>query len=93
MEYIPKNYVSILPLLGKLIILRDVYSKNMGFNNYYEFISEKNEEETENIQQLITDLNDKLHSLILVITSLFVSACSLFMALKMNDSSRPKSDN
>lgn len=55
-----KNHIAILPLLGKLIILRDVYAKHMGFNNYYEFISEKNVEETENIQQLITDLNDKL---------------------------------
>ncbi len=55
-----KKYVDILPLAGKLLILRNIYAKNIGFNNYYELISEKTEEETEEIQQLITDLNLKL---------------------------------
>jgi Zn-dependent oligopeptidase len=55
-----KRYVDILPLTGKLLILRSIYAKNIGFNNYYELVSEKTEEETEEIQQLITDLNLKL---------------------------------
>ena len=55
-----KKYVDILPLIGKLLILRNIYANNLGFNNYYLLCSEKTEEETEDIQQLITDLNSKL---------------------------------
>lgn len=55
-----KKYMSILPLVGKLIILRDTYSKYMNTPSYYYLQSEKTEEETYNIQQLITDLNNKL---------------------------------
>jgi Zn-dependent oligopeptidase len=59
-EKFMKKYISILPLVGKLIILRDAYARYMQYPSYYYLVSEKTEEETENIQQLITDLNDKL---------------------------------
>jgi hypothetical protein len=55
-----KSYTTILPLIGKLIILRDTYAKYMNSESYYYNISEKTVEETENIHQLITDLNNKL---------------------------------
>jgi Zn-dependent oligopeptidase len=55
-----KKYTDILPLIGKLIILRNVYANHIGFDNYYLMCSEKTEEETEHIQNLITDLNIKL---------------------------------
>jgi hypothetical protein len=55
-----KRFNQILPLIGKVLILRDTYAKYMSYSNYYEFISEKSDEETEIIQQLITDLNMKL---------------------------------
>ncbi len=55
-----KKYTDILPLIGKLILLRNVYANHIGFDNYYLMCSEKTEEETEHIQHLITDLNLKL---------------------------------
>jgi len=55
------RFNQILPLIGKVLILRDSYSKYMGYQNYYEMNSEKTVEETEIIQQLITDLNAKLN--------------------------------
>jgi len=59
-EKFMKKYISILPLIGKLIILREAYARNMGFTSYYYLTSEKTQEETENIQNLISDLNIKL---------------------------------
>ena len=59
-EKFMKIYISILPLIGKLIILRGAYAQHMGYPSYYYLTSEKTEEETDNIQHLITDLNDKL---------------------------------
>lgn len=55
-----KVYNDILPLVGKLLILRNIYSKYIGYDNYYLFISEKSNDETEEIQELVTDLNNKL---------------------------------
>jgi Zn-dependent oligopeptidase len=55
-----KKYTDILPLIGKLVLLRNVYANYIGFDNYYMMQSEKTEEETEHIQNLITDLNIKL---------------------------------
>lgn len=57
-----KKYIDMLPLIGKLLLLRNVYAKSLNFNNYYEFCSEKTNEETDELQNLITDLNDKLDS-------------------------------
>ena len=54
------RFNKILPLIGKVLILRNTYSKHMEYSNYYYMISEKTNEETEIIQQLITDLNIKL---------------------------------
>jgi len=54
------RFNKILPLIGKILILRNTYSKHMEYSNYYYMISEKTNEETEIIQQLITDLNIKL---------------------------------
>lgn len=54
------RFNQILPLIGKVLILRNTYAKYMGYLNYYEMFSEKTIEETEIIQQLITDLNLKL---------------------------------
>ncbi len=53
-----KRYTDILPVIGKLIILRSVYSKHLGFDTYYEMSSLKSLEETENIKSLIFDLNE-----------------------------------
>lgn len=55
-----KKYIDILPLIGKLLLLRSIYAKSLNFNNYYEFCSEKTNEETDELQNLISDLNDKL---------------------------------
>jgi Zn-dependent oligopeptidase len=55
-----KKFINVLPLIGKLLILRDAYAKNSGFNTFYEMISKKNDEETEHIHNLIKDLNVKL---------------------------------
>lgn len=55
-----KRYADILPVIGKLIILRSVYSKHLGFDTYYEMSSLKSEEETNNIKTLIYDLNENL---------------------------------
>jgi Zn-dependent oligopeptidase len=55
-----KRYIDILPVIGKLIILRSVYSKHLGFDTYYEMSSLKSLEETENIKSLIFDLNENL---------------------------------
>ena len=40
------RFNQILPLIGKVLILRDSYSKYMGYQNYYEMNSEKTIEET-----------------------------------------------
>lgn len=55
-----KKFINILPLAGKLIILRDAYAKNLGNNNFYELISGKSTEETNNIHELIKDLNSQI---------------------------------
>lgn len=55
-----KKFIQILPLAGKLLVLRNAYSKNLGYDNFYDMISGKSNEETENIQQLIIDLNSKI---------------------------------
>jgi hypothetical protein len=55
-----KKYINILPLIGKLLILRNAYSKNLGYKNFYDMVATKNEEETENIQDLLKDLNTKI---------------------------------
>lgn len=57
-----KKYIEMLPLIGKLLLLRNVYTKSLNFNNYYEFCSEKTNEETDELQKLISDLNNKLDS-------------------------------
>lgn len=56
-----KKFINILPLIGKLLILRDAYSKNIGYNTFYELISNKTPEETDNINNLIKDLNIKIN--------------------------------
>ncbi len=58
-QYINK-YTNMLPLIGKLLLLRYVYSKALNFNNFYDLCSDKTQEETEELQGLITDLNKKL---------------------------------
>jgi len=55
-----KKFINILPLAGKLIVLRNVYSKNLDNNNFYELISGKSQDETDNIHELIMDLNTKI---------------------------------
>jgi len=55
-----KKFTQILPLAGKLLVLRNAYSKNLGYDNFYDMVSGKSNEETENIQQLIIDLNSKI---------------------------------
>ena len=36
----------VLPLIGKLLLLRSVYAKTIGCDSYYELCSEKTNEET-----------------------------------------------
>ena len=55
-----KKFINVMPLIGKLLILRDAYAKNIGYNTFYEMISDKTVEETEHINNLIKDLNTKL---------------------------------
>jgi hypothetical protein len=57
-----RKYIEMLPLIGKLFVLRNIYSKSLGYNNYYDFCSNKTNEETIELQNLITDLNNKLDS-------------------------------
>ena len=59
-EKFMKKFINVLPLIGKLLVLRDAYAKNIGYNTFYEMISNKTEEETEHINNLIKDLNNKL---------------------------------
>jgi Zn-dependent oligopeptidase len=59
-EKFMKKFIDVLPLIGKLLLLRDAYAKNIGYNTYYEMISNKNDEETEYVNNLIKDLNTKL---------------------------------
>lgn len=56
-----KKFINILPLIGKLLILRDAYAKNIGYNTFYELISNKTQEETDNINNLIKDLNIRIN--------------------------------
>lgn len=60
-EQYMKRYIDILPVVGKLIILRNIYSRQLGFTSYYEMSSLKSIEETENIKTLILDLNENLN--------------------------------
>lgn len=56
-----KKFINIMPLIGKLLILRDAYAKNIGYNTFYELISNKTAEESDNINNLIKDLNIKIN--------------------------------
>lgn len=61
-EQYNKKHIELLPLVGKLIALRHVYAKSLHYENYYDLCSKKTAEETEELQKMITDLNDKLDS-------------------------------
>ena len=59
-EQYNKKYTNLLPLIGKLLLLRNTYAKELNYDNYYELCSEKTSDETTELQNLISDLNDKL---------------------------------
>jgi len=56
-----KKYIDILPLVGKLLVLRNIYANQLNYKNYYLECSNKTEEETSNINDLITDLNSQIN--------------------------------
>jgi hypothetical protein len=58
-EYMHR-YHKVFDALNKLILSRKLYSKLLGYNSFYEFVSNKNEQETENIKILLKDLNDNI---------------------------------
>lgn len=58
-EYV-KRYSRLSGALEKLILSRKLYSKLLGYDSFYEFVSNKNEEETENIKVMLKDLNDNI---------------------------------
>jgi len=58
-EYMHR-YNKIYEALNKLIQSRKLYSKLLGYESFYEFVSNKNEEETENIKIMLRDLNDNI---------------------------------
>jgi Zn-dependent oligopeptidase len=80
-----KKFVNILPLVGKLIVLRDAYSKNLGNNNFYELISGKSQDETNNIHELIRDLNTKLDEKFNVILHNLKSTNNYLDKVSIND--------
>ena len=80
-----KKFVNILPLAGKLIVLRDAYSKNLGNNNFYELISGKSQDETNNIHELIRDLNGKLDEKFNVILHNLKSTNNYIDKVNIND--------
>jgi hypothetical protein len=57
-----QRYSKLSEALNKLIISRKLYSKLLGYDSFYEFVSNKNEEETENIKIMLKDLNDNIDS-------------------------------
>jgi hypothetical protein len=60
-QYI-QRYSKLSVALNKLLISRKLYSKLLGYESFYEFVSNKNEEETENIKVMLKDLNDNIDS-------------------------------
>lgn len=58
-EYV-QRYSKLSGALEKLILSRRIYSKLLGYDSFYEFVSNKNEEETENIKVMLRDLNDNI---------------------------------
>jgi hypothetical protein len=60
-EYV-QRYSKLSGALEKLILSRKLYSKLLGYESFYEFVSNKNEEETENIKVMLRDLNDNIDS-------------------------------
>jgi len=60
-EYV-RRYSKLYGALEKLILSRKLYSKLLGYDSFYEFVSNKNEEETENIKVMLRDLNDNIDS-------------------------------
>ena len=57
-----QRYSKLLGALDKLLISRKLYSKLLGYESFYEFVSNKNEEETENIKVMLQDLNVNIDS-------------------------------
>jgi Zn-dependent oligopeptidase len=60
-EYI-QRYSKLMTALDRLLISRKLYSKLLGYESFYEFVSNKSEEETENIKVMLQDLNDNIDS-------------------------------
>jgi len=60
-QYI-QRYSKLYVALNKLLISRKLYSKLLNYESFYEFVSNKNEEETENIKVMLKDLNDNIDS-------------------------------
>jgi len=58
-EYI-QRYSKLMTALDRLLISRKLYSKLLGYESFYEFVSNKNEEETENIKVMLQDLNENI---------------------------------
>jgi Zn-dependent oligopeptidase len=83
-EKFMKKFINILPLIGKLLILRDAYAKNIGYNTFYELISNKTPEETDNINILIKDLNIKINDSFNVIVNNFCNMIEI-KKLTLND--------
>ena len=50
-----------LPSISKLIILRDIYAKELDITNYYSVISGKTEEDLEIVRMMLYDLNNLLN--------------------------------
>lgn len=55
-----KRYSNLSEALNKLILSRKLYSKLLGYSSFYEFVSNKNDEETENIKVMLKDLNNNI---------------------------------
>jgi len=80
-----KKFINVLPLIGKLLILRDAYAKNIGYTTFYMAISNRTDEETNNINDLIKNLNTKINDKFNIIINSLCDLHSKDKKLTMND--------
>lgn len=61
-EQFMQKYCDLIPAITKLILSRYNYAVLLDQDNYYSFVSNKTPEDTDNLQTMLNDLNDKLDS-------------------------------
>jgi len=80
-----KKYNDILPSVTKLVLLRYNYAKNLGYSSFYQFSSNKSEQDTENLKIMLNDLNDKLDTQLKSTLELLINKYNNKNKLSIND--------